>query len=130
MGNPLEKKLGFKEGMKIFLVNPPEDYFTLFEILPEIKYVEEPEPNEIDFVHFFTKDIDELKQMVPELKKLIHKQGMIWISWPKKSSGVETTVSGNEVRKYGLETGLVDVKVCSINDIWSATRFVYRLKDR
>jgi len=67
---------------------------------------------------------------LPKLKKRLDKNGMLWISWPKKSSNVSTQVDETLVRKLGLNTGLVDIKICAVDEIWSGLKFVYRVKDR
>jgi len=82
------------------------------------------------FIHFFATSKSELEADFPRLKGALTKNGLLWISWPKKSSGVETDLSDEVVRKVGLKHGLVDVKVSSIDNIWSGMKFVYRLKDR
>lgn len=130
MSTPLFKKLGIKDGFVIKLVDVPKHYFNLFHEWPE-EVVEHPEPEVLkDFIHVFTKDADELRELLPELKKEIKQNGMIWISWPKKAAKVECNVDGNEVRRILLEAGLVDVKVCSIDQVWSGQKAVIRVKDR
>ena len=73
---------------------------------------------------------EELGKILPQLKSLLNKNGMLWISWPKKASKVMTDLDENVVRDIGLQNGLVDVKVCAVDEIWSGLKFVYRLKDR
>ena len=85
---------------------------------------------EVDFGMIFAKHSTELKQRFSGLKEQLAPTGMLWVSWPKKASGVATDLDENEVRRIGLEAGLVDVKVCAINDVWSGLKFVFRLKDR
>lgn len=128
-GTPLAKKLGIKDGTKVLILNQPDYYFDLFEHIPDVT---EAEPNDvnIDFIHFFTKDAEELKVMFPKIKGQIHDKGMIWISWPKKASKVPTTIDDAVVRQIGLATGLVDVKVCAVDKVWSGLKFTYRVKDR
>lgn len=82
------------------------------------------------FIHFFARSRSELEGEFPRLKAALTKNGLLWISWPKKSSGIESDLSDRVVQKIGLKGGLVDVKVGSIDDNWSGMRFVYRLKDR
>ena len=81
-----------------------------------------------DLVQYFTVKRDDLEEAFPILYKLLSNRGFLWISWPKRSSGVETDLNENEVREIGLENGLVDVKVVSIDEIWSALKFVHRKK--
>ena len=128
---PLAKKLGIKEGFKIILLNPPDYYLDLFESLPSnIEFVDLQNEDQIDFIHFFTNSEQELQRKILDLKSKLKPTGMIWVSWPKKASKVPTDVDDSVVRRIGLESGLVDVKVCAVDEIWSGLKFVFRLKDR
>jgi hypothetical protein len=129
-GTPLVKKLGLREGFKVLLVNEPENYFDLLAIIPEKVRFLRSSKTPVDFIHFFVKDSAELKKQLPVLKKKLAKTGMLWVSWPKKSSKIPSTVNDGFVRKSGLETGLVDIKVCAVDEIWSGLKFVYRTRDR
>jgi hypothetical protein len=84
----------------------------------------------LDFVHLFSTSRRDLAGAFPKLKKALKSDGMAWISWPKKSSGVNTDLDENIVRALGLKSGLVDVKVCAVDEVWSGLKFVFRLKDR
>jgi len=84
----------------------------------------------IDFAMVFTKSGVSLKKEFKQIAKCIAPAGMLWVSWPKKSSGVPTDLTENVVREIGLAAGLVDVKVCAVTDVWSGLKFVRRLKDR
>ena len=84
----------------------------------------------LDFVMFFTKSRVELIREFSRMAKLLTPAGMLWVSWPKKSSGVATDVDENVVRGIGLDAGLVDVKVCAVTEVWSGLKFVLRVKDR
>lgn len=84
----------------------------------------------IDFIHLFTKSKAALAGQFKALTKRLAPAGMLWVSWPKKSSGVETDLNENIVREIGLASGLVDVKVCAVTEVWSGLKFVRRLKDR
>ena len=129
--NPLLKKLGIKAGYTIQVFNEPDNYWDDLGPLPdEVEGVDDPEAGSVDFVHFFTKSADELKAQILLLKASIKKTGMIWISWPKKASKVPTDVTDMVVRKTGLEAGLVDVKVCAVDEGWSGLKFMYRVQDR
>ncbi|GGI55768.1 DUF3052 domain-containing protein [Winogradskyella haliclonae] len=129
-GTPLAKKLGIKNGFKIKIVNEPEGYFELFLDLPEdLKKIADIKTKK-DFIHFFTKNASQLDNAIKELKQEMEQNGMLWISWPKKASKVETDLNGNIVREIGLKNGLVDIKVCAINDVWSGLKFVIPVKDR
>lgn len=126
----LAAKLGLKSGLTVYLVNPPKNYGDTLGPLPEaITFVAPPEPA-IDIIQFFTKSRSELETEIPRLKAVMAIDGMLWISWPKKASKVETDLDENIVRQIGLANGLVDVKVCAVDEIWSGLKFVYRLKDR
>lgn len=125
-GTPLVKKLGIKEGSRIALVNAPNDFeATLGEL-----------PNGVEFLKRPAKSLDIILLFVVTERTLVrdfHKfaaNAMIWIAWPKKSSGVSTDLSFERVQRIGLDAGLVDVKICAIDETWSGLKFVYRLKDR
>ncbi|MTI26793.1 DUF3052 family protein [Fulvivirga kasyanovii] len=125
---PLVKKLGLKEGYKLVLINQPDYYFNLLGDLPDVRLADENE--QADFLHFFTKDIKELEEQFPVLKSRMKKDGTLWVSWPKKASKVPTTVDESLVRATGLDAGLVDVKICAVDEVWSGLKFMYRTKDR
>jgi len=125
---PLVKKLGIKDGFKVLFVNQPTDYLNLLGQLPDV--VEAADQKNIDFIHYFTKCKSELESEILSLKGKLAKTGTLWVSWPKKSSNVDTDLDGNIVRLTGLNAGLVDVKVCAVSDIWSGLKFMYRKKDR
>lgn len=126
----LSKKLGIKPGFKIRLINPPEHYFDLLEPLPaDTQFFEEPFHG-ADVIHFFTRQASELGEMLPVLKTEIVPNGMIWVSWPKKASKVPTDVTEDVIRDLALSIGLVDVKVCAVDAVWSGLKLVIRVKDR
>ncbi|HYD21827.1 MAG TPA: DUF3052 family protein [Flavipsychrobacter sp.] len=129
-GTPLAKKLGVKDGNTIRLINEPEYYFQLFSDLPEDIDVSGDKKKPKDLIHFFTKEEKELRKLLPTLRKEITQDGMIWVSWPKKSAKVETDITEDVIRNYALEIGLVDVKVCAVDDIWSGLKLVIPIKDR
>lgn len=126
---PLHKKLGLKDKTKAIFLDCPEYYKSLFEAWPSV-IEQQLNKGSVDFIHYFTKSKEELSTTFPLLKNNLNKTGILWISWPKKSAKVQTDLDGNIVRSLGLETGLVDVKVCAIDDTWSGLKFVYRKKDR
>ena len=129
-GTPLWKKLGFKEGFISLSVNVPENYDDLITGLPEKVVFDKKTTTEKDLIHFFTKDAKELFETLPELKKEIKQNGMIWVSWPKTASKVLTDVNENVIRDFALKIGLVDVKVCAVDRIWSGLKLVIPVKDR
>lgn len=128
---PLINKLGIKPDHAIFVLNAPVDYWNTLGALPESAVVHSDIKNvQFDFIHLFYKEIEELETDIPKFKSALKKNGMLWVSWPKKSSKVATTLSDSLVRNIGLHTGLVDTKKCAIDDVWSGLKFVFRLKDR
>ena len=128
-GTPLVKKLGIKPGFNIVLVNAPTDYATELDLPPDVT-VNSRSGKPLDFAQLFVKSEKELQREFSEYAKRLNASGMLWVSWPKKSSGVSTNLSDNIVRGIGLAAGLVDVKVCAVNEVWSGLKFVFRLKDR
>ncbi len=127
---PLAKKLGIKAGNKIKLLNAPEHYFNLFTDLPKDIQVNDTSRQQKDFIHFFTKDSKELTNILPQIKKEIVPNGIIWVSWPKKSAKIVTDVSENMIRDIALKNGLVDIKVCAVDEIWSGLKLVIPVKER
>lgn len=127
---PLQKKLGIKEGMSLFLVNAPIAYFEHISPLPKMAVIKSRVTANLDFIHAFCSDKNTFESEFLRCKKNLKRDGMLWISWPKKSSKVETDLDENIIREFGLKNGLVDVKVCAVDEIWSGLKFVYRVKDR
>jgi hypothetical protein len=129
-GTPLIKKLGIKEGFRVAFVAAPQGFDKDLGPLPaNVRVLERPR-RPMDFVLLFTKSAATLERDFARIANMLSPTGMLWISWPKKSSGVASDLSDNNVRQIGLSAGLVDVKVCAVNDIWSGLKFVYRLQDR
>jgi hypothetical protein len=128
-GTPLPKKLGIKAGFRVLLANAPAEVRTeLREALAECLAVKQADG--LDFVMIFTKSRAELTREFVRTAQLLAPAGMLWVSWPKKSSGVVTDLDENVVREIGLDAGLVDVKVCAVTEVWSGLKFVRRVKDR
>ncbi len=127
---PLAKKLGIKPGFHIHVSNEPKSYWKDISPLPEkVDAVDRP-TGDLDFVHLFISERKIFEKEFLKKKKLIKKDGMLWVSWPKKSSGVASDLDENIIREFGLKNGLVDVKVCAVDEVWSGLKFVYRLVDR
>lgn len=126
----LVEKLGIKDDFKVAIINSPKDYEQTLGRLPQNVITADALDNSFNFVQFFTKWRRELETEFSTLKGLLEKDGILWISWPKGSSKVETDLSENVVREIGLKHGLVDVKVIAVDEIWSGLKFVYRSKDR
>lgn len=127
---PLLKKLGLKPGMRLLLVGVPPNVRRLFEPLPEGVTLLEWPRRAVDYIHVFADRRADLLRHLERVKPRLARDGLLWLSWPKKSSGVETDLSGDVVREAGLEAGLVDVKVAAVDETWSGLKFVYRLEDR
>ena len=129
-GTPLIKKLGIKEQFHIALIGAPPDFLEELGPIPEgVKILSKPKAP-LDFVIVFVKSRVVLENTFRQLAATLKPAGMIWVAWPKKASGVPTDLSFDPVQKIGLEAGLVDVKICAVNDIWSGLKFVIRVKDR
>lgn len=129
-GTPLPKKLGIKDGSRIVLINAPQDFESELGELPDnVEFIKRPTKS-LDIILFFVLTERALARDFAKLAAKITANGMMWIAWPKKSSGVVTDLSEQRVREIGLNAGLVDVKVCAIDETWSGLKFVYRLKDR
>lgn len=129
-GTPLPKKLGIKDGFRVCLVNAPSDVLTELKApLAGCEVVRDGKAP-LNFAILFTTSKGELTREFKRIAKLLAPAGMLWVSWPKKSSGVASDLDENLVREIGLAAGLVDVKVCAVTDVWSGLKFVRRLKDR
>ena len=130
-GTPLVKKLGIKAGQRVVLINAPKNFAKELQPLPENVRLKSGQPRKpLDFIILFVDSARALQKELPKLKQKLASDGILWVCWPKKSSGVETDLSFDIVQQSGLKIGLVDVKICAVNDIWSGLKFVYRLKDR
>jgi hypothetical protein len=129
-GTPLLQKIGIKAGHRIVLRNHPESFVSDLGDLPEGAGTIQANGGKANVVVFFTERLADLKKAFPSLAAKLVPDGMLWISWPKKASGRQTDLTEDVVRKVGLDCGLVDVKVCAIDDTWSGLKFVVRLKDR
>jgi hypothetical protein len=123
-GTPLPKKLGIQENFRVLLHAAPADVRAeLKESLAGCDVVQQ-ERGPLDFVLLFVKSQAELKMRFAPLARQLAPAGMLWVSWPKKSSGVTCDLNENDVRATGLAAGLVDIKVCAVNDTWSGLKFV------
>jgi hypothetical protein len=127
---PLVKKLGIKPGARVRFVGAPDGYAALLGPLPEGVQVRQSTRGPLDFIHLFASRRSELERRFAALKGALASDGMLWVSWPKRSSSLPTDLDENLVRRIGLDGGLVDVKVCAVDDDWSGLKFVYRLRDR
>ncbi len=131
-GTPLVRKLGVKEDHQVALVHAPADFGqTLGQLPAGVTVAHSANGDEpLDVIVYFVKSAQELRRQFPVLARRLTSAGGLWVAWPKKASGVATDLSEGVVRAVGLEAGLVDNKVCAIDEVWSGLRFVIRLKDR
>jgi len=128
-GTPLPKKLGIKPKFQIaFFALPAAIRAELKDALRDCSVARDSGP--LDFAMVFVKTQAELRNQFPRFARQLVLAGMLWVSWPKKSSGVATDLTENDVRDIGLANGLVDVKVCAVDEVWSGLKFVIRVKDR
>lgn len=127
---PLAKKLGIKSGFKIRLINQPDNYFSLFTDMPDDVEMLITKKIKKNMLHYFAKKAKDLQKDMLQLKTEIEPNGIIWISWPKKASKVPTDITEDLIRSLALGNGLVDIKVCAVDDIWSALKLVIPVKDR
>lgn len=126
----LPQKLGIKPGYTMCVLNPPDSFMEMFASeMSQARIVRGLEPD-ADIICAFVSRKHDLETSFPRLKAQLGKPHALWISWPKKNSDVVSDLNENIVRDIGLNNGLVDVKVCAINDTWSGLKFVYRLQDR
>lgn len=127
---PLAKKLGIKPGYVIRIINEPPHYFTLFADWPADVIPAENKKEPKHLIHLFARELAVVKKEIPLLKREITQNGIIWISWPKKTSKVVTDITEDLIRQIAIASGLVDVKVCAVDEIWSGLKLVIPVKDR
>ena len=129
-GTPLPKKLGLKENQRIALVNAPAGFEKTLGVLPKDTEIVKRLSSPLDLVVLFVDQEKQLSKQFASIASKLAPNGMIWVAWPKKSSGVPTDLTFDPVQRIGLDSGLVDVKICAIDEIWSGLKFVIRVKDR
>ncbi len=129
-GTPLAKKLGIDVGSRIYLSDAPKNYLTLVAPLPEGIRVVRKIDGETDIVHIFSTERAHLAAALRATLKRIKPDGTIWVSWPKKSSKVSTDITENTIREVALPIGLVDIKVCAVDEVWSGLKLVVRRENR
>jgi hypothetical protein len=127
---PLRAKLGLKPSHRVLVINAPTDYETLLGEAIQPYATAPAAGEEWDFIHVFASRGSDLEEHFAKARDALDSHGLLWVSWPKQSSGVRTDLNENHVRAAGLALGLVDVKVAAIDEIWSGLKFVYRLQDR
>ncbi|SFR54581.1 hypothetical protein SAMN04490243_2817 [Robiginitalea myxolifaciens] len=140
-GTPLHRKLGIKEGMKLLVIEGPIPYRDFFNEWPkvndlvELATLQSIESRELDagtfdFIHLFASTFESLERGLAVAHSMMTQKGMVWVSWPKKASGLNSEIGKFDVMQTGLSMGLVDVKVASIDETWSGHKFVIPVKDR
>jgi hypothetical protein len=130
---PLSRKLGLKEGHALALIDAPPGFDVTLGALPfGVATTRDPKgrPGTLDVVVVFSNSAADFRRKFASLAKRLRPSGGLWAAWPKKASGVVTDLTEGVVRSHALECGLVDNKVCAIDDVWSGLRVVYRLVDR
>lgn len=129
-GTPLVKKLGITEGMKVLLVDAPPDYARLVAPLPDGVTFVSRRVTDTDMIHIFTTKEAHLAKWLNACLPRLKPDGMIWVSWPKLSAKIPSDVREDTVRKVALPMGLVDIKVCAVDDVWSGLKLVVRKSQR
>jgi hypothetical protein len=129
-GTALDKKLGIKPQFRVALPGLPADVRAELKAALGDCRIATDGRSPLDFAMIFVKSQADLEKNFSHYSKQLVPAGMLWVSWPKKSSGLATDLTENDVRRIGLEAGLVDVKLCAVSEIWSGLKFVIRVKDR
>lgn len=129
-GTPLPRKLGIKDGQAVAFSRAPEGFRETLGSLPEGVVVKRVARGPLDVVVLFVRRRAELRRRIEALGRAVHPDGGLWVAWPKRSSGVPTDMTEDVVRELGLPLGMVDNKVCAIDDTWSGLRLVWRRENR
>jgi hypothetical protein len=129
-GTPLAKKLGIKEGTRLTALNAPRGYASWLAPLPAGVKIETVLPKQHSAVHVFATARRDLDATLKRLRNTIDPAGFVWVSWPKKSSGVATDITEDVIREVALPLGFVDIKVCAVTDVWSGLKLVIRKSER
>jgi hypothetical protein len=129
-GTPLAKKLGIRSGDTVVLVGAPERFEDELEGLPDGVRLRRRAGGKPHVVLLFTTRARDLERRFEPLARSVWPDGGLWVAWPKRSSGVPTDLDENRLRDIGLPLGVVDNKVCAVNDVWSGLRFVWRKENR
>jgi hypothetical protein len=129
-GTPLAKKLGIAAGSRVFLANVPKNYMELVAPLPEGVRLVRKINGETDIVHIFSTERARLKATLQNALGKLRQDASIWVSWPKKSSKVPTDITEDTIREVALPMGLVDIKVCAVDEVWSGLKLVIRKENR
>jgi hypothetical protein len=126
-GTPLWKKLGYKTGISAYVEGEPSNYISLLMLPADVVVTWLPRPkSKVSFVHLFSTSASQLKSKMEFYRKRIVPDGVIWVSWPKKSSGVGSDITEDGIRDLALPMGLVDIKVCAVDAVWSGLKLMIR----
>ena len=125
-GTPLAKKLGIGTGHRVWLVNAPANYETLVSPLPDGVTFVSKASNTTDIAHVFTTKRREMEKTLRAARGTLMPDAAIWVSWPKKAAKMETDITEDTIRELALPMGLVDVKVCAVDETWSGLKLVIR----
>ena len=129
-GTPLAKKLGIRAHARLFVRAAPDNYRELLAPLPEGVHSVRRIDARTDLIHLFATRAAPLARALTAARRAMRMDAVIWVSWPKRLSGVDTDISENDVRALALPLGLVDVKVCAVDDTWSGLKLVLRKSER
>lgn len=132
-GTPLARKLGLEPGMRVRLLDPPDAYWHLFTEPFDpagVEVLDPGDPGAADFTHLFATGLDRLRTLLRQAVAGMAEDGMVWASWPKKSSGLATEIGKMDVLREGKAAGLVDVKVAAVDETWSGHKFVIPVRSR
>jgi len=129
-GTPLAKKLGIADGMRLAALNAPKGYVSWLTGLPPTAKVVSEVAKDAAAVHLFVTERHKLERALARLRMTIAQAGFVWVSWPKKSSGVASDITEDVIREVALPMGFVDVKVCAVTETWSGLKLVIRKTER
>jgi Protein of unknown function (DUF3052) len=129
-GTPLAKKLGIRAGSRLFLHAPPANYRELLAPMPQGVETASRMDASTDIAHLFATQRAELRSVLASVRRAMRDDAVVWVSWPKKSSGVKSDICEDTVRELALPSGLVDIKVCAVDELWSGLKLMIRRNAR
>jgi len=125
-GTPLAKKLGIKPEFRVFVMNAPAGYRKALEPVPAAVQFTTQVSTGVDIAHLFVAKRGELQRALASSRRRLGPDAAVWVSWPKKSSGIPSEITEHTIRELALPLGFVDVKVCAVDDVWSGLKLVVR----
>ena len=125
-GTPLAQKLGIKPGMTVVVLNGPANYRKLLGSIAKSTKFSDSTSNGAEFVHLFVSKRSDFERTIGQLRKKVADSAVVWVSWPKKSSGFPTDITEDVIRAVTLPLGFVDVKVCAVDETWSGLKLMIR----